>query len=413
MAVWRDNAKAIDGHKDIFICAFMLDEATVSNPGSTTAPPLSAEMALAQLRAIAEPTRLRIVFLLAHAELSVKELTQVLGQSQPRISRHLKLLAEAHVISRFREGAWVNIRLADPGSDGQAGAAIVDLLDPTDSLFQRDLARANALIAERARTAERYFVKHAADWDEIRSLHVDEARVEAAMLAALGKGPFRSLLDVGTGTGRILELFAGRYQRGLGLDSNPSMLAYARSRLEHAGLGEAQVRHGDLFNIDAPDQAFDAIVVHQVLHFLSDPARAIAEIARVLAANGRLLIVDFAPHDLAFLRERHAHHLLGIGSDDMASWLGRAGLAIENVATLEPTRAKRGHALTVTLWRVGRARSTNTARTETARTDASRTDAPFFSPPKSTSDDLDTQRGAPGAAEAATGNDLGKKDMIP
>lgn len=311
---------------------------------------LDTEAAVGVLRAAAEPTRLRILALLAVAELSVKDLTLVLGQSQPRISRHLKLLAEAGLIARFREGAWVNIRLSEASPARTLVETVLTGLDPNDAVLRRDNDRALALLEERTRAAEAYFADHASEWDDIRSLHVDEERVESAMRDALGAGPFEFFLDVGTGTGRILELFGDSFSRGLGVDTNPAMLAYARSRLETGQIGHAQVRQMDLYNLALEDGRCDAIVVHQVLHFLTNPAAAIAELARVLAPGGRLLVVDLAPHELTFLRQRHAHRLMGISDEELSGWFEAAGLGVSSKRILAPSSEHSGEQLTVDLW---------------------------------------------------------------
>jgi len=309
---------------------------------------LSRAHALAALRAAGEATRLRVLALLAGAELNVKDLTQILAQSQPRISRHLKLMAEAGLITRFREGSWVFFRLADSGPEGALARAIVDSLDPTDLTIARDHARAEAVQKARAEAAQAYFKVHAAEWDRIRALHVAESQVEAAMDEALGEGPFGLLVDLGTGTGRILELFGPRAKKALGFDLNHDMLAYARMKLERAGLAHAQVRHGDLYNVPLPDGAADAVVLHQVLHFLDDPAAAVAEAARVLAPGGKLLVVDFAPHELEFLREQSAHRRLGFARDQLGRMLESAGLKMERFHELSPQPAE--GKLTVSLW---------------------------------------------------------------
>jgi ubiquinone/menaquinone biosynthesis C-methylase UbiE/DNA-binding transcriptional ArsR family regulator len=313
------------------------------------APPgLSRAHSLAALRAAGEATRLRILALLAGGELNVKDLTQILGQSQPRISRHLKLMADAGLIKRFREGSWVFFRLADSGAEAALAQAIVASLDQTDLTLARDRARASAVQKARAEAAQAYFKVHAGEWDKIRTLHVAEKDVEAAMDEALGEGPFNLLVDLGTGTGRILELFGARASRSLGFDLNHAMLAYARMKLERAGLSHAQVRHGDLYNVPLPDGATDAVVLHQVLHFLDDPAAAVAEAARLLAPGGKLLVVDFAPHELEFLREQSAHRRLGFARDQLGRLLEGAGLKLERFRELKPEPA--GGKLTVSLW---------------------------------------------------------------
>jgi ubiquinone/menaquinone biosynthesis C-methylase UbiE len=314
----------------------------------------SAEMRtsdlVAALKAAAEPTRLRILLLLAGGELNVKDLTLILGQSQPRISRHLKLLCEAGLIERFRDGSWVYFHISDRQAGGRLALRLVADVDPSESSVRRDRERAEALKREREAAAQAFFEKHAADWDRIRTLHVAENDVEAAMRRAIGDGPFDLFVDLGTGTGRTLELFADRFARGLGLDVNQAMLAYARANLTSKGFTKAQVRHGDIYSLSLADRQADVVVMHQVLHFLSDPALAIREAARVLAPDGKLLIVDFAPHELEFLRSREAHERLGFTHEQVAGWLSDAGLTPKTVEDLRPKSDDRDEILTVTIW---------------------------------------------------------------
>lgn len=302
------------------------------------------------LKAAAEPTRLRILLLLAGGELNVKDLTLVLGQSQPRISRHLKLLYEAGLIERFREGSWVYFHISDRQPGGRLALRLVADVDPAEPAVRLDRERADALKREREAAAQAFFEKHAVDWDRIRTLHVAEREVEAAMREALGGGPFRFLLDLGTGTGRTLELFADRFDRGLGIDVNQAMLAYARAKLKIDGCTRAQVRHGDIYALSLADRQADAIVMHQILHFLSDPSLAIREAARVLAPGGKLLIVDFAPHELEFLRTEEAHERLGFSHDQISGWLKDAGLVPRMVRDLTRKPGGSEDILTVTLW---------------------------------------------------------------
>ncbi len=324
---------------------------------------------VAALKAAAEPTRLRILKLLSAGELNVKDLTQILGQSQPRISRHLKLLNEAGLIDRFREGSWVYFYVADGTRGGQLVRRILDIANSADPVLVRDQERARVVKREREAAAQAFFEAHAADWDKIRAFYVAEADVEAAILDMLGAGPFDLLVDLGTGTGRILELLCDRYAQGLGIDLNQAMLAYARSKLSHAGLDKAQVRHGDLYNLLLEDNAASAVVMHQVLHFLSDPARAIAEAGRVLAPGGRLLIVDFAPHALEELRERFAHERLGFATQQIEDWMRAAGLKPGHVRTLSPPAAEATDRLTVSIWIAEKSSAAVRAR---ARTPAER-----------------------------------------
>jgi ubiquinone/menaquinone biosynthesis C-methylase UbiE/DNA-binding transcriptional ArsR family regulator len=299
------------------------------------AGPLSFQALTAALKAAGETTRLRILALIAEAELTVSDLTEILRQSQPRLSRHLRLLAEAGLVERFREGSWAFFRIGERGAAGLAHALLARL-DADDPIMARDRERLAAIRTARASAAQNYFRRHAAEWDRIRELHVADTAVEDAIRGALANKPIRSLLDLGTGTGRMLELFANDIERGLGLDLSLDMLALARVRLDRAGLRNCSVRHGDIYDLALPRDTFDVVIVHQVLHFLDDSARALHEAARVLRPGGRLLVVDFAPHDLEFLREEHAHRRLGFAAESVTQWLEAAGLDVAGQQTLPP-----------------------------------------------------------------------------
>jgi ArsR family transcriptional regulator len=314
---------------------------------------LSAAQAVDVLRAAGEPSRLRILALLAREELAVLELCRVLDQSQPRVSRHLKLLAEAGLVERFPDGAWVFYRLTGAGKGGELVAEVLARIDPVDAVLQRDRERLQAVWAERADAAGEYFARNAARWDEIRSLYVSDADVEAAILAAAGSGPFKRLVDLGSGTGRMLTLLAPHAETALGLDLSQQMLNLARSRITEAGLARCELRHGDIFGTRLPNESADLVVVHQVLHYLADPAAAVKEAARIVATGGKLIIADFAPHGLEFLREQHQHRRLGFAEPEMARWLGDAGLSNVRVSALPPAD---NAGLTVKIWTAERGR---------------------------------------------------------
>lgn len=329
------------------------------------------EELLSGLRAAAEATRVRILFILSHGEANVSELTQILGQSQPRVSRHLKLMAEAGLISRHKEGNWVLFRLREEDRGGALARAIVDLLPGADPVLSGDLARLEDIRNRRAEAASRYFSENAAHWEQLRSLHVRDEDVAHAMRKLAGQTPIRLHADLGTGTGAVLRSFADRAAQSIGIDSSRDMLSIARVNLEEAGLRNAQVRHAEIYALPFPDGFADFVTIHQVLHFLEDPARALAEAARILEPGGRLLVIDFAPHDLDYLRTDHAHRRLGIAAEQMTQWLARAGLVLQQHDVLPPPWRKEGTGLTVSLWlATAPAAATPLARSTTRLEDA-------------------------------------------
>jgi ubiquinone/menaquinone biosynthesis C-methylase UbiE/DNA-binding transcriptional ArsR family regulator len=309
--------------------------------------PITSDQTVEVLRAAGEATRLRILALLAREELAVLELTRILGQSQPRVSRHLKVLAEAGLVERFPDGAWVFYRLAGAGPTRELLDKALSLISPGDATLLRDVERLESVAAERASQAAAYFADNASRWDEIRSLYVSEAAVEAAILAAAGEGPFRRLVDLGTGTGRMLTLLGARAKSAVGLDLSRQMLNVARTNVAGAGLTACELRHGDILNVGLADGEAELVVAHQVLHYLGEPAAAVAEAARLVAPGGRLLIVDFASHDLEFLRAEQRHRRLGFFDNEIERWASAAGLGKVEAVTLPP--AEPG-GLTVKVW---------------------------------------------------------------
>ena len=315
------------------------------------APPGVPRLPLVELfQSLADPSRLRIVALLRSMELSVGELAQVLCQSQPRVSRHVKILADSGLIDRHKEGSWVFLALAH----GPRTAALIDLFDQwlddhSRALLDADAVRLAEVRADRAEAAARYFAAHADTWDSIRSLHVPESAVEQAIARALQDRPLGTLVDIGTGTGRMIELLGPAAHHALGVDRSSEMLRVARVKLDKAGIADASLRQADMYALPLPERSADSVIIHQVLHYAHTPAAAIAEAARVLRPGGRLLVVDFAAHGREDLRSTDAHLRLGFSDEAIAGWFDAAGL------TLDLTEHLTGGELTVTLWRGSKA----------------------------------------------------------
>ena len=319
----------------------MPDERQADAPAAS----LPLDRAVGILKAAGEPSRLRLLTLLAGGDLTVTDLTEAVAQSQPRISRHLRLLAEAGLIERYQEGSWAFYRLARNDAV-EALQGVLGRLSANDEELQRDAERLATVRGRHAGAASAFFARNAADWDRIRALHAPEETVERAMLDLVGPDRVGRMLDLGTGTGRLLELFADRYDEALGLDASREMLSVARDRLARAGLSRARVRRGDILGAEVPRGRFDLVTMHQVLHFLDRPDAAVAEAVRALRPGGRLLIVDFAPHGHEFLREQ-AHLRLGFAPAEVAGWIEAAGASVERTDEVPPAGED---GLTVLLW---------------------------------------------------------------
>ncbi len=307
------------------------------------------ESLLSALRASAEPTRLRILALAARGSFCVMEFTEILGQSQPRLSRHLRLLGEAGLLERLREGAnaWFTL----PPDDNPVGSlvrAVLARLPDDDPVLAADRRQAARVLAERARVASESFRRKGADWDEMRALDLPAAAVEQAMLDLFPAGSAARLLDIGTGTGRLLELLAPRISAGLGIDASRAMLALARARLSAPGLTHCAVRLADMYRLPLPDGGFDAVIMQMVLHYAEDTAAALTEAARVLRPGGRLVVVDLAEHDRRDCMERLAHRWPGFSDARMHELLTGAVLATTTIIAIPGT-------MEVRLWSAARA----------------------------------------------------------
>ena len=302
------------------------------------------ELLLNALRAAADPTRLRILAVLESGELTVSELVTILGQSQPRISRHLKVLVDAGLLTRFREGSWVFHRLNSEVGSLSHARQIVAMIPLDDPLRIQDAERLKETTAARVRAAEAYFAKYAPEWDRLRQLDVDEEAVASAVREMAPLVKTQRLLDLGTGTGRMLQVLGPDVGEAVGVDRSYEMLAVARANLKRWGLMNCQLRQADIMALPMDSSTFDAVVLHQVLHFLERPWAALAEAQRMLAPGGRLLVVDLAPHNVEELREKHAHRRLGFTDEEVREWLADHGLTCETIRHLKPG------ALGVTLW---------------------------------------------------------------
>ncbi len=299
------------------------------------------------LKAASEPTRLRILSLMADGELSVKDLTEILGQSQPRVSRHLKLLADAGLASRHAEGAWAYYGLVEGAPQTDLVRRLVHQLDGEDETLRSDQERLRLVREAHAAEAARYFSTVAESWDRLRSLHVPEAEVEQAIISVAKGRQLDRLIDLGTGTGRMLELLADHYRHGIGIDSSREMISLARAKLVAANIRHAQVRLADISSMESPGPA-DLVILHQVLHYFDDPGKVLMEARQMLADDGAVVVADFAPHDLEFLRQEQAHRRLGLSQAQMQGWARHAGLVLDESREFPNPADPEG--LTVCVW---------------------------------------------------------------
>jgi ubiquinone/menaquinone biosynthesis C-methylase UbiE len=302
------------------------------------------ETLLQGLRAVGEPTRLRILGLCAHGELTVSDLVQILGQSQPRVSRHLRLLVDAGLLDRNQEGNWAWYRLAQRGTGAELARIMADLIPDRDPLLTLDLERLERVKAARAEHAAEYFRRNAGDWDRVRAMHVDSAAIDTALRDLLMQSEVKDLLDIGTGTGSVIQLVGHQVGAAVGVDSSREMLQVARANIAREALGNCQVRQADMYQLPFPAGSFDAVTLHMVLHFAEEPGRALAEAARVLRAGGRIVVVDFARHAMTALAEEHQHRWLGFPDSEIEALFTGAGLLPRPPVRLE------GSPLTVCLW---------------------------------------------------------------
>lgn len=296
------------------------------------------------LRAAAEPTRLRILALCGHGELSVTELVSILGQSQPRVSRHLKLLVDAGLLDRNQEGSRAFYRPASDGARAELGQLLIDLIPDSDTTLGLDLSRLARIKDERARRAEDYFHRNAGVWEDLRGLYIDDDLIDAKLKEIIEASPVGDMLDIGTGTGRVLRLAGFHARSATGIDNSRDMLDIARANLDQDGLRNCQVRHADMYRLPFTADRFDLVIANMLVRYADDPGAVLAEGMRVLRPGGRIIVVDFAPHGMAELRDEHAHRWLGFSETEMTQFLELAELECDRPIYLE------GDPLTVCVW---------------------------------------------------------------
>ena len=306
---------------------------------------------LGALRAAGEHTRLRILGALRENELTVSELVKVLDQSQPRVSRHLKLLCDSGLLERDQDGAWVFHRLAEDGEAGKIVRGLMALLDQDAPELVQDRKRLQEIKQVIADQAEAYFKENALEWDRIRQLTVADEEIEKRMLEALKLNGDETLLDIGTGTGRILTLLADSIGHGIGIDQSREMLEVARANLAQHNITNCLCKRADARSLPLPSNSVNIVVIHQVLHYLDQPEAVIREAARVLQPGGQLLVVDFLPHDQEFLRQQHAHRRLGFSHQIVQQWCKNNDLALTGCDILGHDRQS-GESITIGLWKI-------------------------------------------------------------
>ncbi len=303
---------------------------------------------LSVLRAAGEITRLRILSILSNSELTVSELVEILDQSQPRVSRHLKLLCDSGLLERYQEGTRVFHRIADAGEAANTAKGLLNLIDFSDQTLREDHRRLKEIKARNAELAAQYFSTIAQEWDTARNRMVADGDVETKLIQSLNTQHRNLLIDLGTGTGRMLQIFSPYIERGIGIDLNREMLLVARSNLDTATVTNCTVRQGDIRQLHLEAHTADIVIIHQVLHYLDDPDKVIKEAERILKPQGQLLIVDFLPHDMEFLREQHAHRRLGISNVSLEHWCRRFDLV--HHLQLPSPGYRQTETLTVGLW---------------------------------------------------------------
>ncbi len=304
-------------------------------------------------KALGDEARLRILALIRNAEMSVKDICDILGQSQPRVSRHIKILADADLIKRTKEGAWLYCKLNRSGAIGYFITSYLDNVDDQDAVFASDLRRFETIVSQRIADADRFFEENAQEWDRIRELQIPDTLLDQEIQDHIGKEQIENLLDVGTGTGQMLEILHGRYQKATGIDMSSAMLRVARGRLAKLQTSNVSFQQLDILSIGKDLGQFDCVICHHVLHFIPNASEAIARMAECVKANGRLIIIDYLPHSIDFLAQDYHHMWNGFPPEEMAKWFSQNSLSLQHMQSYQAdlkSKKKQSDSLIVGLW---------------------------------------------------------------
>ncbi len=281
---------------------------------------------LETLKALADPCRLRLTAVLLSGEFTVQELTRIMDMGQSRISRHLKILTEAGVLTVKRQGTWSYYRA---GEECRFFSAIRPAFERELEMLterSRDMAAVAEVLEERRRRSQEFFDRHARQWDDLARTLLPVPEYHKRLIKQVPEGV--TLLEIGIGTGALLIELAARAANVIGVDHSPAMLEEARRRLANDGVSSVELRLGEMSHLPLSDGSVGCVVANMVLHHAADPAAVLAEIRRVLVPGGVLLLADLARHEREAAREQLADQWLGFEENELTDWLKLAGFAV-------------------------------------------------------------------------------------
>ncbi len=278
---------------------------------------------LETFKALSDPCRLRLTAVLLAGEFTVQELTSIMEMGQSRISRHLKILAEAGVLSVKRQGTWSYYKVGETGSFFRLIRHAFE--QELEKLPQRsqDLGAVAVVLEERRRRSQEFFDQHARQWDDLARTLLPVPEYRRQLLELVPQEV--SVLEIGVGTGGLLLELASRASKVIGVDHSPAMLEEARRRLTSAGSSRIELRLGEMTHLPLPDASVGCVVANMVLHHAADPAAVLAEIGRVLIPGGIFVLADLARHERETAREQLADQWLGFDEDELSGWLRMTG----------------------------------------------------------------------------------------